>query len=68
MNLYILTDGVWEAKTNVEATIRNLVQTLNEVGKTRLQIGIQFISFGHNANALARMDRLDSGLRLNPYV
>lgn len=65
MNLYILTDGVWETETNVEAPIRSLVKTLNEQGMGRLQIGIQFIYFGNNPNALERLEHLDSGLGLD---
>ncbi|CZR68399.1 uncharacterized protein PAC_18298 [Phialocephala subalpina] len=68
MNLYILTDGVWEAETNVEDPIRSLVQTLNEKRMGRLQVGIQFIYFGDNQKALERLEHLDSRLGLDPYV
>lgn len=68
MNLYILTDGVWEKDCDVEAPIRSLVQKLVELGKGRIQVGIQFISFGNNTSALTRMDHLDSGLGLKPYA
>jgi hypothetical protein len=66
MNLYILTDGIWEPNCDAAGPIKNLVNKLNKLDKGRVQVGIQFISFGNNPEALDRLDILDSGLGLKP--
>jgi hypothetical protein len=66
LNLYILTDGIWEAKCDAEGPIRRLIKKLADLGKGRIQVGIEFISFGNNIAGLQRMDHLDSGLDLQP--
>jgi hypothetical protein len=66
MNLYILTNGVWEPNCDAAGPIKNLVSKLNKLDKGRVQVGIQFISFGNNLEALERLDNLDSGLGLKP--
>jgi hypothetical protein len=64
--LYILTDGIWEPNCDAAGPIKNLVNKLNKLDKGRVQVGIQFISFGNNPEALDRLDILDSGLGLKP--
>jgi hypothetical protein len=66
MNLYVLTDGIWEPNCDAAGPITNLVNKLNELHKGRVQVGIQFISFGNNAEAINRLNILDSGLGLRP--
>jgi hypothetical protein len=66
MNLYILTDGIWEPNCDAAGPIKNLVNKLNELHKGRVQVGIQFIRFGNNAEAIDRLNILDSGLGLKP--
>jgi len=66
LNLYVLTDGVWEEDCNAGEPIRRLVNKLTELGKAGSQVGIEFISFGNHPIALARLDHLDSGLDLKP--
>lgn len=66
MNLYILTNGIWEPNCDAAGPIKNLVNKLNKLDKGRLQVGIQFISFGNNAEAIDRLNILDSGLGLKP--
>jgi hypothetical protein len=66
LNLYILTDGIWEPNCDAAEPIKNLVNKLNRLDKGRVQVGIQFISFGENAAALERLDILDSRLGLKP--
>ena len=66
MNLYILTDGIWEPNCDPAGPITNLVNKLNKLHKGRVQVGIQFISFGNNAGAINRLNILDSGLGLRP--
>jgi hypothetical protein len=63
LSLYVLTNGVWQSKSTGEKPILNLVRTLRELGKTRSQVGIQFISFGNDPVGLERMRYLDSGLQ-----
>jgi hypothetical protein len=65
-NLYILTDGIWEPNCDASGPIKSLVNKLNQLGKGRVQVGIQFISFGENSEAIQRLDNLDSGLGLKP--
>ena len=65
-NLYILTDGIWEPNCDAAAPIKNLVNKLNKLDIGRVQVGIQFISFGENTAALERLDILDSRLGLKP--
>jgi hypothetical protein len=62
LNLYILTNGVWESQSTGETPIINLAQKLIQLGKIKSQVGIQFISFGDNPVGLERMRKLDSGL------
>jgi hypothetical protein len=66
LNIYILTDGIWEPNCDASGPIKSLVNKLNQLGKGRIQVGIQFISFGDNQRALERLDVLDSGLDLKP--
>jgi hypothetical protein len=66
MNLYILTNGTWEPNCDAAGPITNLVNKLNKLHKGRVQVGIQFISFGNNAEAIDRLNILDSGLGLKP--
>ena len=66
LNLYILTDGIWEPNCDAAGPIKNLVNKLNKLDKGRVQVGIQFISFGNDPQALERLDVLDSGLGLDP--
>ena len=62
LNLYILTNGVWESQSTGETPIVNLAQKLIKLGKIKSQVGIQFISFGDNPVGLEKMRKLDSGL------
>ena len=66
MNLYVLTDGIWEPNRDAAGPITNLVNKLNKLHKGRVQVGIQFISFGNDAEAIGRLNFLDSGLGLQP--
>ncbi|TVY33614.1 Serine/threonine-protein kinase [Lachnellula subtilissima] len=65
LSLYILTNGVWEKGSDLSEIIRLLVKKLEDMGKTREQVGIEFISFGANLVGLGRMKSLDSELSLS---
>ena len=64
LNLYILTDGRWEDGCNPASAIRRIISKLKEFRypEDSKQIGIQFITFGHNMEALARIQALDDKL------
>ena len=64
LNLYILTDGVWETVCHAEGPIKNQVNKMVEHNRNRSHVGIQFISFGNDPVGIQRMDYLDSGLDL----
>jgi len=68
LSLYILTNGVWEKGSDLSEIIRLLVKRLEDIGKTREQVGIEFISFGADPVGLGRMEYLDSELSLSMYV
>jgi hypothetical protein len=63
LNIYVLTDGMWESESTGETTIINFVQKLVKLGKPKSQVGIQFISFGNNPKGLQKMEFLDSKLK-----
>ena len=50
LNLYVLTDGVWDPNVNVNITgkIAQFVARLQKSGPPSEQLGIQFINFGKN--------------------
>jgi hypothetical protein len=63
LSVYILTNGIWESKTNVEAPIVNLMRDLIDLRLPASQIGIQFISFGNDPKGIQRLQFLDSELK-----
>ena len=68
LSLYVLTDGVWQAKTDLRQVIETLVDHLIQHKLTNKQIGIQFIQFGNDARGTKRLKKLDSGLNFKLYV
>ena len=64
LNLYILTDGVWQPESDPTEMISDIVETLKEHKVYSEKFGIQFIRFGNDQNAIDRLGRLDSGLNL----
>lgn len=62
LSLYVLTDGVWQPNVDLVQEIQTLVEHLAERKLTNKQVGIQFIRFGQNLQAIRKMKRLDSGL------
>ncbi|TVY91861.1 Serine/threonine-protein kinase [Lachnellula willkommii] len=68
LSLYIFTNGVWEEGSDLSEIIRRLVRKLEDVGRTREQVGIEFISFGADPVGLKRMEYLDSELDLSMYA
>ena len=68
LSLYVLTDGIWQSKTDLRQVIRTLVEHLIEHKLTNKQVGIQFIQFGNNERGRKRLEELDLGLKLDLYV
>lgn len=64
LNLYVLTDGVWEEHCDPSSLVGNFVRQLDDLRKVKGSVGIQFISFGQDPVGLKRMRDLDSGLNL----
>ena len=62
LNIYVLTDGIWQPDTDLRPPLRRLISKLNENGQ--YVVGIQFISFGNDSDALKRLDHLDDNLGL----
>jgi hypothetical protein len=60
MSFYILTDGNWKAGGDAKAiaAIKDFADHLIKVDLKSGQLAIQFISFGQNAEALQRINRL----------
>ncbi len=68
LSLYVLTDAVWQAKTDLRQVIRMLVDHLIQHQLANKQIGIQFIRFGNDERGIKRFEKLDWGLDLDLYV
>lgn len=64
LSLYVLTDGVWEKDCNPRHLVETFVKQLEDLGKVKGKVGIQFISFGEDIIGLDRMELLDSGLNV----
>ncbi|RDW85934.1 hypothetical protein BP5796_04259 [Coleophoma crateriformis] len=62
LNIYVLTDGIWQPISDVTSPINQLISNLKDNGQ--YQVGIQFISFGSNEQALERLKYLDKSLDL----
>ena len=65
LNLYILTDGIWQPNTDLVQEIRTQVAHLLDRRLTDKQIGIQFIRFGNAPQSIQKMRKLDSELNLD---
>src|SRR5256885_5304034 len=68
LNVYVLTDAVWQPQCDAAEPIRSMVATLKELHYPRKQVGVQFIHFGKDLKCAAKLKRLDSGLDLSMYV
>ena len=68
LSLYVLTDGIWQPRCEVDSVIASMVDNLKANNRLSKQVGIQFIHFGNNEEAKRRLTRLDSGLNLGLYV
>ena len=64
LNVYVLTDGLWQEESDVKGPIAALVDTMVECKYPRRQVGIQFIRFGDDPKAIEMLKWLDDGLKL----
>lgn len=66
INVYILTDAIWEGgpdvQCGVEEPIKDLSRTMKALGKTRTTVALQFIQFGDDALGKERLRYLDEEL------
>lgn len=64
LSFYIITDGIWQPKCEVEPVITFLVESMKKHRLPKEHVGIQFIRFGDDLQAIARLKHLDQGLGL----
>lgn len=66
INVYILTDGIWQGGTDircgVEEPIKNLSKMMQELGKNRTTVALQFIQLGDDVVGEERLRYLDDTL------
>jgi hypothetical protein len=66
VNVYILTDAIWEGgtevKCGVEEPIKGLRNEMEDLRKTRTTVALQFIQFGDDAVGTERLRYLDDTL------
>jgi hypothetical protein len=68
LTIYVFTNALWSKRSDPTKAIKNIVDSLVSLGCAKSRVGIQFISFGKNQEALDRLDRYDSGLGFDLYV
>ncbi|KAK5561121.1 hypothetical protein LTR46_001431 [Exophiala xenobiotica] len=64
LNVYVLTDGIWQSTSDAKTPIKRLVAMLGRQNRDSAQVGIQFIFFGDNQQAREKLERLDDDLGL----
>ena len=65
LSIYVLTDGLWQPGSDVPAAIKHMVDKMQEYNLQKHHMGIQFIRFGEDPGAIARLEHLDTGLGLD---
>jgi hypothetical protein len=65
LNVYILTDALWQPQSDAAGPIKSMVETLKDLRSPPEQVGIQFIQFGNNPDCATKLEILDSGLGLS---
>ena len=69
VTLIVLTDGLWDGTTQKEHVKEKIVEFLQELERLRLNniefrpFSIEFVQFGHDADATRRLKDLDNFLR-----
>jgi hypothetical protein len=68
VTLYILTDGVWEDRSNLDGFVKDVVRFMDQNSMSRKHIGIQFIQFGQDERGTTRLEHLDTGLKFTKDI
>ena len=68
MNLYVLTDAIWEQHSDAKQPIESLVETMKELRYPQNHVGIQFVRFGDNPECIKKLRELDDAKDLAMYV
>lgn len=64
VTFYVLTDGLYQAESNVTKPIRKIIESLqSEFEDNEKLLGLQFVSFGEDDEGIEKLERLDK-LRL----
>lgn len=64
LSVYVLTDGIWQPKSDAADSIRPMIDRLEEWKVPSNRVGIQFIRFGDNPDSIQKLNRLDSKKQL----
>lgn len=65
ISVYIFTDANWQPASEATEPIKELVKALEESGKPKDQVSIQFIQFGNDLEGTRKLNFLDNGLNLS---
>lgn len=68
LNVYILTDAVWQPHSDVAQPVSSLVGTLKRLDLPANYVGIQFVHFGKHPEGIQKLAHLDQHLGLPMYV
>jgi hypothetical protein len=68
LNVYIFTDAIWTPLCDIVPAIDKMVETLVTHKLPEKQVGLQFISFGDDAECLKRLKLVDSYLVSKPKL
>jgi hypothetical protein len=68
LNVYIFTDAIWTPLCDIVPAIDRIVEILVDNKLPEKQVGLQFISFGGNAEGLKRLRLVDNYLVSKPKL
>jgi hypothetical protein len=68
LNVYIFTDAVWTPLCDIVPAIDKMVGKLVALNLPEKQVGLQFISFGNDAESLKRLRLVDNYLVSKPKL
>lgn len=68
LNVYIFTDAIWTPLCDIVPAIDKMVEGLVAHKLPEKQVGLQFISFGDDAECLKRLMLVDNYLVLKPEL
>jgi hypothetical protein len=68
LNVYIFTDAIWTPLCDIVPAIDKMVEKMVAHNLPEKQVGLQFISFGDDAECLKRLRLVDNYLVLKPKL